>query len=73
MSFDCGYITNEQAFVSLATIDKQLSEPGTQVTVLWGEEPNSRKPQVEKHRQVEIRAKVAPVPYSDFARKSYRA
>lgn len=73
LSFDCGYVTNEQAFISLATIDKRFAEPGTQVSVLWGEEPNSAKPQVEAHRQVEIRATVAPVPYSDFARETYRS
>lgn len=73
LSFDCGYVTNEQAFISLATVEKKYASPGTQVTVLWGEEPNSAKPQVETHRQVEIRATVAPVPYSDFARETYRS
>lgn len=73
LSFDCGYVTNEQAFISLATLDKRYAEPGTQVSVLWGEEPNSAKPQVEAHRQVEIRATVAPVPYSEFAREAYRS
>ena len=33
------------------------------MTVLWGEQPNSAKPAVERHRQVEIRATVAPAPY----------
>lgn len=73
LSFDCGYATNEQAFLSLATIDKRHSKPGTVLTLLWGEEPNSRKPQVEKHRQVEIRATVAPVPFAGFARETYRS
>jgi hypothetical protein len=43
------------------------------VTVVWGEEPNSAKPAVEPHVQVEIRAVVAPAPYVDFARHGYRA
>jgi vanillate/3-O-methylgallate O-demethylase len=72
MSLDLGYIANEHAFVSLATIDLAASEPGTQVTVLWGEEPNTAKPAVERHRQVEIRATVAPVPYVREVRDSYR-
>lgn len=72
-SLDCGYIANESAFVSLATVDRAHETPGTQLTVLWGEEPNSTKPQVEPHQQREIRATVAPVPYVDFARTSYRA
>jgi len=73
ISHDAGYITNEQAFVSLASIDVAHAEPGTEVTVVWGEEPNSRKPAVEPHRQVQIRATVAPAPYSRFARENYRA
>jgi hypothetical protein len=42
------------------------------VAVLWGEEPNSAKPQVEDHRLSKIRATVAPVPYVQFARDQYR-
>lgn len=73
ISHDCGYITNEQAFVSLASIAASHAEPGTEVVLTWGEDPNSAKPAVERHRQVEIRATVAPAPYSRFARENYRA
>lgn len=73
VSHDCGYMVNEQTFASLASIDLAHAAPGTKVTVLWGENPNSRKPAVEPHRQVEIRATVAPAPYSDEARQNYRA
>jgi glycine cleavage system aminomethyltransferase T len=73
ISHDCGYITNESAFVSLASVDAAHAEPGTELTVLWGEQPNSSKPQVEPHEQVEIRATVAPAPYVDFARGAYRS
>jgi len=45
--------------------------PGTAVTVLWGEELNSAKPVVERHRQVGIRATVAPAPYVREVRDSY--
>jgi vanillate/3-O-methylgallate O-demethylase len=45
---------------------------GTEVVVRWGEEPNTAKPLVERHRQVEIRATVAPCPYEPFAREAYR-
>lgn len=72
LSLDLGYIANERAFVSLATVDRAVAEPGTEVTVLWGEEPNSAKPAVEQHRQVEIRATVAPAPYVREVRDSYR-
>jgi vanillate/3-O-methylgallate O-demethylase len=73
ISLDCGYIANERAMVSLATVDVAHAEVGTEVTVLWGEQPNSAKPQVEEHRLWEIRATVAPVPYVQFARDHYRA
>lgn len=72
ISHDAGYITNEQAFVSLASIDVAHTESGTEVTVIWGEDPVSAKPAVERHRQVEIRATVEPAPYSRFARENYR-
>jgi vanillate/3-O-methylgallate O-demethylase len=71
ISLDCGYLANEREMVSLATIDSALARPGTEVTVLWGERPNSAKPAVEEHVQVEIRATVAPCPYE--ARETYRA
>jgi len=73
VSHDCGYIVGEQVFASLASVDADAAAPGTEVVVLWGEEPNSRKPAVEPHRQVPIRAIVQPAPYSRFARKNYRA
>lgn len=72
ISHDVGYITNEQVFASLASIENDFAAPGTEVTVVWGEEPNSRKPVVEPHRQVEMRATVQPAPYSSFARENYR-
>jgi glycine cleavage system aminomethyltransferase T len=72
LSLDCGYLANERVMVSLAVVDPELAAPGTAVTVLWGEQPVSAKPAVEEHRQVEIRATVAPVPFVDFAREKYR-
>lgn len=69
----CGYTSNERKFLSLASIDMAHAVPGTEVTLLWGEEPNSAKPQVEQHRQMEIRATVALAPYTELARTVYRA
>jgi glycine cleavage system aminomethyltransferase T len=71
ISLDCGYLANERAMVSLATVDTAVAQPGTEVTVVWGEDPVSAKPAVEDHRQVEIRAVVAPSPYD--AREDYRS
>ncbi|UOR01826.1 aminomethyl transferase family protein [Leucobacter allii] len=73
LSHDVGYSVNEQAFLSLASLDPAHAEPGTEVEVVWGEEPNTAKPAVERHRQLRVRATVAPAPYSRFARENYRA
>jgi len=66
-----GYSANERRALSLATVDPSV-EIGSEVTVVWGE-PNggTRKLTVEPHRQLEVRALVSPVPYSEPARLSY--
>lgn len=70
----CGYSANEGAMLTLAMVDVEHSEPGTDVVFVWGEEGGgSSKPTVERHVQVEIRATVAPVPYVDVVRAAYRA
>jgi glycine cleavage system aminomethyltransferase T len=72
VSHDVGYSVNEQVFLSLASLDPELAKEGQEVTVLWGEHPTTAKPSVERHRQVSVRATVAPAPYSRFARENYR-
>jgi len=68
-----GYTYNERAMVSLAVLDSQQCDVGTEVAILWGEEGRgSSKPTVERHVQVEIRATVASVPYAEVARVAYR-
>ena len=68
----CGYSANEGRMLTLAILDPQYSEAGTEVTFVWGEEGGgSAKPTVECHVQTEIRATVSPVPYSEVARTSY--
>ena len=55
----------------LAVVDPDI-EIGTEVRLVWGEEGGgTKKPTVERHRQIEIRAVVSPVPYSEVARTSY--
>ena len=69
----CGYSFNERKMLTLAMVDIEHSKPGTEVVFVWGEEHGgSSKPTVERHAQVEIRATVAPVPYSEVARTAYR-
>jgi vanillate/3-O-methylgallate O-demethylase len=68
-----GYSSNESSMLSLAIVDIEHSEPGTEVTLVWGEEDGgSAKPVVERHEQTEIRATVSPVPYAEVVRTSYR-
>jgi len=68
-----GYTYNERAMISLAVMDVGYSEPGTEVTVVWGEERRgTSKPTVERHKQVAIHATVAPCPISEVARVAYR-
>jgi vanillate/3-O-methylgallate O-demethylase len=66
------YSFNERAMLSLGILDKEYSEVGTSVTLVWGEEDGgSAKPTVERHRQTEVRATVGPIPYSADAREKY--
>jgi vanillate/3-O-methylgallate O-demethylase len=68
-----GYTYNERAMISLAMIDAVHSEFGNELTLVWGEEGRgSTKPTVERHTQIEIRAKVAPAPFAEVARVAYR-
>ena len=56
---------------SRSTSRAQL-KPGTPVTFVWGEEGGgSKKPTVESHKQVQIRAIVCPVPYVASVRTGY--
>ncbi len=68
-----GYSANEGKMLTLAVLDEEHAEPGTEVTFVWGEENGgTRKPTVEPHVQVEIRAVVSPVPYVETVRSTYR-
>jgi vanillate/3-O-methylgallate O-demethylase len=66
-----GYSYNERTALSLGVVDPDVNV-GDEVTLVWGEEGGgTRKTTVEPHRQLEIRATVAPTPYSQGARESY--
>ncbi|GGZ96592.1 syringate O-demethylase [Novosphingobium arvoryzae] len=67
-----GYTANEGKFLTLAMLEPQYAEPGTKVSLIWGE-PNggTRKPTVEPHVQTPIKAVVAAVPYVEAARDNY--
>jgi syringate O-demethylase len=67
-----GYSSNERKMLTLAVLDAEYAEPGTEVIFVWGEENGgTAKPTVERHKQMEIKATVAPVPYVEAVRKTY--
>ena len=67
-----GYSANEGKMLTLAVLDAEHAEPGTEVTLVWGEEDGgTSKPTVEPHVQTEIGAVVSPVPYVEAVRRSY--
>jgi vanillate/3-O-methylgallate O-demethylase len=71
-SMFAGYSYNERAMLSLGIIDEEYAVPGTQVTLVWGEpDGGTPKTTVERHRQYNVRATVAPVPYAREVRESY--
>ena len=68
-----GHSYNERTMLSLGIVDTGHSEPGTPVTILWGETGRgTTKPTVERHQQTEVRATVEAVPYGEIARLAYR-
>jgi syringate O-demethylase len=67
-----GYSANEGKMLTLAVMNEDYAEPGTEVSLVWGEpDGGSAKPTVERHVQVEIGAVVSPVPYTEAVRRSY--
>jgi len=66
-----GYSYNERSMLSLGFVDPDIKE-GSELVLVWGEENGgSKKPTVERHKQVPIRVVVSPVPYSKVARETY--
>ena len=64
-----GYSYYFRQMLSLATVDVEHADPGTEVTVLWGEGENPASPTVEDHVQKEVRATVAETPYKEDNRR----
>jgi vanillate/3-O-methylgallate O-demethylase len=67
------FSASERAWISLAILDEEAAATGNVVTVIWGEpDGGSGKPNVERHRQVSVRATVHPWPIHEASRKFYR-
>jgi vanillate/3-O-methylgallate O-demethylase len=66
-----GYSFNERTALSLGVVDANINT-GDVLTLVWGEEGGgTRKTTVERHKQLEVRVKVSPVPYARDAREAY--
>jgi vanillate/3-O-methylgallate O-demethylase len=70
-SMFAGYSYNERAAISLGVVDPNIMQ-GEELTLVWGEENGgTAKPPVERHRQLDVQVKVAPVPFARDAREGY--
>jgi vanillate/3-O-methylgallate O-demethylase len=66
-----GYSYNERSGLSLGVVDQNINV-GDVLTLVWGEEGGgTKKTTVERHKQLDVRVKVSPVPYARAARESY--
>ncbi len=66
-----GYSFNERTALSLGVVDPNINV-GDVLTLVWGEEGGgTKKTTVERHKQLEVRVKVSPVPYSRDVREGY--
>jgi vanillate/3-O-methylgallate O-demethylase len=73
MAYHTASLAPAGTVLSLAVIDRRYAEPGTAVTVTWGEHPGHGTAPDADLGFPRIRATVAPAPYSEHARTSYRA
>ena len=65
------YTVNQRSMMSLGSIDEALAEPGTELTLIWGEDGGGSRSggKIEPHEQIRVRVVVAPSPVSDTARE----
>ena len=70
MSMFNGYSYNERCLLSLGVVAPSVGV-GDVLTLRWGEPDDTAKTSAERHRQAEIRVRVAPTPYSRDARENY--
>ena len=71
VSMFAGYSYNERSALSLGVVDPNIND-GDVLTLVWGEEGGgTKKTTVERHKQLDVRVKVSPVPYARDAREGY--
>ncbi|MBY6089638.1 aminomethyltransferase family protein [Maritimibacter alkaliphilus] len=70
MSMFNGYSYNERRLLSLGVVSQDVNV-GDVLTLKWGEPDETQKTSTEKHRQADIRVRIAPTPYAAEARENY--
>jgi vanillate/3-O-methylgallate O-demethylase len=70
MSMFNGYSYNERSMLSLGVVNADVNI-GDVLTLKWGEPDETQKTSTEKHRQADIRVRIAPTPYAKEARENY--
>jgi vanillate/3-O-methylgallate O-demethylase len=72
LTYQTATIDPAGTILALTIIDKQFAEPGTEVSVVWGEHPGAGTSPDADLGFPRIRATVAPAPYDAHARTQYR-
>jgi vanillate/3-O-methylgallate O-demethylase len=72
LTYQTASIDPAGTILALALIDKRYADPGSEVTVVWGEHPGPGTPGDADLGFPRIRATVRPAPYDEHARTQYR-
>jgi glycine cleavage system aminomethyltransferase T len=72
LTYQTATIDPAGTILALTIIDRRFAEPGTEVSVVWGEHPGAGTPPDADLGFPRIRATVAPAPYDAHARTQYR-
>jgi glycine cleavage system aminomethyltransferase T len=72
LTYQTATIDPAGTILSLTLIDKQFAQPGTEVSVVWGEHPGPGTAPDADLGFPRIRATVHPAPYDQHARAQYR-
>jgi vanillate/3-O-methylgallate O-demethylase len=72
LTYQTASIDPAGTILSLALLGQQYAEPGTSVTVVWGEHPGPGTAPDADLGFPRIRATVQPAPYGRHARTQYR-
>jgi vanillate/3-O-methylgallate O-demethylase len=72
MTFYTGHIAPLDRVLALSLVDERAAEPGTEVTLVFGEHPGGDVAPDADLGFDRIRATVQPAPYNAFARDQYR-